>query len=191
MATPWEIGRAHWNQRDLYTKNASIEDDGYGAGPTFHPEVGSFAYHRPPVMRPAKGPPSAELYGREAWPWRFYEGQDTKAPRKREGVLTRFFDRIVSALVGRSRDTEIADERLAADVRGALAARRDVDVRDIHVHARDGEITLTGSVPSRLMKDRAAETTRSTNGVLGVHDKLHVRSDDDVLFLMPLQLFAT
>ena len=32
----WEIGAAHWDQRDLSTRNNHIDDFGYGRGPSFH-----------------------------------------------------------------------------------------------------------------------------------------------------------
>jgi len=187
MATPWEIGRAHWNQRDLYTKNASIEDDGYGAGPRIHPQEGSFAYTREPHFDKKPAPAPKDLYAREAWPWLNYK-ERTRRPT--EGFFTRLVDRVVSAFVGRSRDAQIADEKLTADVRGCLAARLDIDNRDIDVHTKDGEVTLTGSVPGAMMKERAGEVAGSCTGVNAVHNKLHVRRDDDVLFLMPLELLA-
>src|SRR4051794_12941812 len=53
--SPWEIGAAHWDQRDLYTCNDHVDDSGYARGPSVHPETGSYAYHRdepPPSSRP-------------------------------------------------------------------------------------------------------------------------------------------
>jgi hypothetical protein len=188
MATPWEIGRAHWNQLDLYTKNASIEDDGYGAGPHTHPWEGSFAYVRSP--EPAeRAPKPPELYEREAWPWETH--RERMHPRVREGFFTRLVDRVVSAFIGRPREAEIADETIAVDVRGRLATQLDVDIHDLEVHVSDGEVTLRGSVPGRTMKERAGEIAGACAGVTAVHNKLHVRRDDDVLFLMPLELLAT
>ena len=42
--SPWDIGAAHWDQRDLYTQNDRIDDGGYGLGPAVHPSEGSYAY---------------------------------------------------------------------------------------------------------------------------------------------------
>ncbi len=189
MATPWEIGSAHWNQRDLYTKSSSIEDEGYGVGPSFHPEEGSFAYTREPSAGPEPALPPDELFAAEAWPWDLYHPPEFKRTHEEEGALARIVDRVVTALVGRPREAAIADEHLAVEVRGALATKRDIDTGDIHVRARDGEVTLTGSVPHAHMKDRACEVARGVEGVSRVHDELHVR-DDDSLLLTPLTAFA-
>jgi hypothetical protein len=189
MPTPWDIGSAHWNQRDLYTTNASVEDDGYGAGPPLHPEIGAFAYRRDIVPARAPIPPPRELWAREAWPWRTDEPERPRSPRRQhEGALVRLVDRVVSALVGRTPEARLADELLAADVRGALALHRDVDVDDIYVDALDCRVTLQGTVPDAAMKSRAVEVARAAPGVRRVHDKLKVRHDDDVLFQMPLRV---
>lgn len=44
--SPWEIGLSHYDQRDLFTQNARIDDGGYGRGPSVHPPEGSYAYPR-------------------------------------------------------------------------------------------------------------------------------------------------
>ena len=44
--SPWEIGASHWDQRDLYTRNSEIDESGYAKGPSVHPDIGSYAYHR-------------------------------------------------------------------------------------------------------------------------------------------------
>lgn len=76
-SSPWAIGMSHYDQRDLYTTSASTDDDGYGRGPSYHPEEGSYAYHRefhpgPIVLREG----NANLYEREAWPWLNYSATD-------------------------------------------------------------------------------------------------------------------
>src|SRR5690606_33268635 len=76
-SSPWSIGMAHYDQRDLYTANASIDEDGYGCGPSHHPEEGSYAYHRefhPGFNMLRVG--NANLYERAAWPWLNYTDTD-------------------------------------------------------------------------------------------------------------------
>lgn len=89
--SPWEIGAAFYDQRDLYTRNARVDRGGYGEGPNVHPPEGSFAYVREPEPsappEPAVGgAPSTtteelvDLYEREAWPWQNYGvGRDLHA----------------------------------------------------------------------------------------------------------------
>jgi hypothetical protein len=67
-SSAWDIGAAHWDQRDLYTASARTDDAGYGLGPSVHPPEGSHAYRRAPP--PPAPPPEdvAHLYRRAAWP---------------------------------------------------------------------------------------------------------------------------
>jgi hypothetical protein len=72
--SPWTIGLSFYDQRDLYTRNASIDTDGYELGPDIHPEEGSYAYHRefhPGFHMLREG--DATLFEREAWPWLNYK----------------------------------------------------------------------------------------------------------------------
>lgn len=70
--SPWEIGLAHYDQRDLYTRDSRIDAAGYGRGPNWHPEEGSYAYAREP-RRPVPQPRTdATIFEREAWPWLNY-----------------------------------------------------------------------------------------------------------------------
>lgn len=62
--SPWEIGASHWNQRDLYTQNARLDDGGYGLGPSSHPEEGSYAYPRGEGARERRDDDPAHV----AWP---------------------------------------------------------------------------------------------------------------------------
>lgn len=66
--SPWEIGQRHWNQRDLYTTNARIDAAGYGLGPSYHPEEGSFAYRRSPPSYAEPHRERQDIHEREAWP---------------------------------------------------------------------------------------------------------------------------
>jgi hypothetical protein len=164
--SPWEIGRAHWNQRDLYTRNTSIDDEGYGRGPSVHPELGSYAYVRdepPPSGEPSvaeHGPPVRvfeDYYEGEAWPWRIYH-----EPEEKEGTPRR----------------ERSDYEIEEDVRSALTWHRDLDASDIDVTVSGGEVTLRGTVHDRRSKRVAGEVAAACDGVVGVHNRLRIVRGD-------------
>lgn len=198
--SPWAIGVSHWNQRDLYTRNARIDDDGYGHGPAHHPEEGSYAYHRD-VARAAAPPPShgATLQEREAWPWLNYHSarEDpyfahlNHAPRHDS-----FWEKLkggVSELLhtGKApKNAQRPDANLLADVNDALTYRGDLDATDIEVTVHAGEVTLTGTVTDRRSKHVAEEICEGVVGVRDVHNRLTIRKDDptdaNVAFVLPL-----
>ncbi len=168
--SPWEIGAAHWDQRDLYTRNNHIDDSGYGRGPSAHPAEGSYAYHRddapPKSQRFGAGSPS--IYEREAWPWLNYE-------------------RVQPVAGGGWRR---ADDSIQEDVCEALAYHDHLDAREIEVEVKDAEVTLKGTVKDRASKRLAELLAEHVRGVLDVHNRLTVRKDDDELaFTAPIPAF--
>jgi hyperosmotically inducible protein len=71
---------------------------------------------------------------------------------------------------------EIADDvSLAAKVRFAIAGQTGVNALKIDVSSHRGVVTLAGAVPSRAIESVAVDTARTTSGVKGVVDKLHVQ----------------
>jgi len=167
--SPWEIGASHWDQRDLYTRNNHIDDSGYARGPSVHPEVGSYAYHRddaPPKSEryPADGP---SLYEREAWPWLNYERMQ-KGPK----------------------GWQRADDAIREDACEALAYHPYLDASDIEVEVKSGEVTLSGTVRNRASKRLAEALVEPVRGVNDVHNRLTIRKDDDELaFSAPIPSF--
>ena len=167
--SPWEIGASHWDQRDLYTQNNRIDESGYARGPSVHPEVGSYAYHRDEV------PPKSErysadgpsLYEREAWPWLNY-------------------DRVQKGPKGWLR----ADDAIREDACEALAYHPYLDASDIEVEVKSGEVTLSGTVKNRPSKRLAETLVETVRGVHDVHNRLTIRKDDDDLaFTAPIPAF--
>lgn len=205
--SPWDIGAEHYDQRDLYTRNARIDDGGYGLGPDFHPEEGSYAY-----VRREHDDPDAELpvverwpsvhgrpfYAREAWPWIRYEDEirdreardrrrhgDEHPARRREGwfdALRRWRDRLqgLVAGIGRGRgiDAERTDVVLRRDAYEALWRHRELDASDIEVFVVRGDVTLTGAVKDRPSKRLAESVVEPCRGVRKVHNRLRVRPDE-------------
>jgi hypothetical protein len=202
--SPWEIGRAHHDQRDLYTRNSRIDDDGYGVGPALHPEEGSYAYPRPPgEAEPERAP--RDLYEREAWPWRNYELDEARRARAKaeaprasdESFWERISDKIVTAFVGEPPETRFLergpkdwkrpDARIHDDVCSALSRHGELDASDVEVTVEDAEVTLTGTVPERRMKRYAEDVALACAGVRDVHNRLDVRKDDGS-FLSPMPI---
>lgn len=169
--SPWQVGAAHWDQRDLYTRNSEIDASGYGRGPSEHPTVGSYAYHRDETLPP---PPSERfaadgpnLYEREAWPWLNY-------------------DHVQRGPKGWQR----ADDAIREDACEALAYHSHLDASDIEVEVKSGEVTLSGTVDSRASKRLAEALVEPVRGVHDVHNRLTIRKDDDDLaFSSPIPTF--
>lgn len=166
--SPWEIGTAHWDQRDLYTRGSHTDDSGYARGPSIHPEEGSYAYHRdeppPPSLRFREGGPS--VYEREAWPWLNYERLQADG----------------------SQGWRRADDVIREDVCESLACQHELDASDIKVEVKDAEVTLTGTVKDRQAKRAAEHFAESVRGVEDVHNRLTIqkRDDDDLAFTAPI-----
>jgi hypothetical protein len=194
--SPWEIGAAHWDQRDLYTRNSDVSDSGYGRGPSYHPKEGSYAYHRdvvPPSAPAAPLEPGDEptLYEREAWPWLHYH--ERMQPLDAEHGLWGRMKHEASSLFGKltghphvhglPRGWWRADGAIHDDVCDALAYAGDLDAREIEVEVKDAEVWLRGTVRERAQKRLAEELTENVRGVVDVHNRLTVRKDDDDLAL--------
>ncbi len=162
--SPWEIGAAHWDQRDLYTRNARNDDAGYARGPSMHPDVGSYAYQRdvPPVS-PLGGP---SVVQREADPWLNYGPHHGTGPK------------------GWKR----SDASVREDVCEALAYHPSLDASDIEVTVKDREVTLEGTVTDRASKRLAETISERCRGVEDVHNRLVVRKidDDNLSFTAPI-----
>jgi hypothetical protein len=190
--TPWEIGAAHWDQRDLYTKNSQIEDAGYGRGPSFHPEIGSYAYHRD--LEPESHgdePLLPSIYEREAYPWLNYE----RVERVHEGIWDKVKHsaaRVMATMTGRHEGVgpqgwRRSDDSIREDVCEALTHHPSLDATEIEVTVKDSEVTLEGTVRDRPSKHLAETLCERCRGVEDVHNHLTVRkNDDDVAFTAPI-----
>ena len=66
------------------------------------------------------------------------------------------------------------DTALSADVKTKLAADDTVKANSVKVDTVDHVVTLTGTVPSQAVKDRALQIARDTTGVTSVVDKLTI-----------------
>ena len=206
--SPWTIGVSHWNQRDLYTRNNRIDEEGYGRGPAMHPAEGSYAYPREPRF---EGPPStrngATIHEREAWPLLNYTSakedpyfahlDHDSGGGRRDSFWEKLKDEVSELLhAGKApKNAQRADSRVRDDVCDALTYRGDLDATDIEVTVKDGEVTLEGTVADRRSKHVAEEVCEGIFGVRDVHNRLTIRKDDptdaNVAFVLPVALVGT
>jgi hyperosmotically inducible protein len=66
------------------------------------------------------------------------------------------------------------DAALASAVKAALEAEKDLNAQGIDVTARDGSVTLWGTVPQAERRALAVKTARGVPGVKSVQDNLQV-----------------
>jgi hypothetical protein len=71
-----------------------------------------------------------------------------------------------------------SDEMLREVVCEQLTEDPFIDAVDVSVDVHEGEVTLTGTVPSRSQKMRAEDLVADTHGVTEIHNMLTVRSDE-------------
>ncbi len=69
-----------------------------------------------------------------------------------------------------------SDERIREDVSEALYHDGDVDASDIEIEVSSGELTLTGTVASRMEKRHVEEVAERCSGVRDVQNRLRIQS---------------
>lgn len=98
------------------------------------------------------------------------QGMDgAKDPKEAIGVDHR--DNTVRLGVG---DTSVMDPDvlISEQVRAALASNPDFGAVKVDVHSRDGEVTLRGSAPDPIARDRATEIAKAVRNVRSVDNQL-------------------
>lgn len=68
-----------------------------------------------------------------------------------------------------------ADSVTTGKVKAALALSKRLSAYDINVDTRDGQVTLTGQVPSEIDRELAANVAKDTTGVAQVSNQLQVQ----------------
>ncbi|HET8649986.1 MAG TPA: BON domain-containing protein, partial [Gemmatimonadales bacterium] len=68
-----------------------------------------------------------------------------------------------------------SDQRITEDVCDGLTEHPMVDASDLEVQVKDGEVTLTGTVPDRRSKRLARDIADSVAGVRDVHNEVTIR----------------
>lgn len=69
----------------------------------------------------------------------------------------------------------VDDATIVTKVKSQLAADDDIKALAIDVDAKDGMVTLTGTVPNDAAKDRAADIVKNTEGIKGLDNQLTVK----------------
>ena len=72
--------------------------------------------------------------------------------------------------------TAVDDAAITAKVKTAIMAEPGLKAMDINVDTKDAVVTLTGTVPSAPLKDRAKEIATNVSGVKSVQDNLVTQS---------------
>ncbi len=102
-------------------------------------------------------------------------GWDEDIGRSRRDEMARPDWTIPGPYTGRGpRGYQRTDERIPDDVCDRLTQHGQLDARDIDVSARDGEVTLQGTVHSRQAKRLAEDIAESVSGVRDVHNRLRL-----------------
>lgn len=69
----------------------------------------------------------------------------------------------------------VSDSAITAQVKAKLAANAGLESADIHVETNNGVVTLTGTVDRIGLKDMAARTAHSVNGVKRIVNQIEVK----------------
>lgn len=67
-----------------------------------------------------------------------------------------------------------SDERVFEDVCQRLTQHGWIDASNMQVNVKDGEVTLTGTVPDRQTKRMAEDLVEGVSGVKDIHNQLHL-----------------
>jgi hyperosmotically inducible protein len=70
----------------------------------------------------------------------------------------------------------VANRTLQNDVRRALSRTKGISMADVTVQARDGEVTLRGSMQNQAQVDQAGEVAKGVKGVTAVRNQVRVLS---------------
>ena len=81
-----------------------------------------------------------------------------------------------SAQVANQVATATDDTMITAKVKAAILAEPGLRSADINVDTKDATVTLSGSVPSLDLREKAKQLASTTEGVKGVVDNLSVKS---------------
>jgi hypothetical protein len=95
------------------------------------------------------------------------------------GADPSLWQRVKGAFSGKGPKNYVrSDERIREDVCEQLTHHPQVDASDIEVTVREGEVTLTGTVDTRMAKRAAEEAGDHVRGVKDVHNQLRVRPQE-------------
>ncbi|MGF6370921.1 hypothetical protein OKW40_003671 [Paraburkholderia sp. RAU6.4a] len=97
------------------------------------------------------------------------------APEKQKKDQRRFGTQASTAPTVRYAETAAPNRKLSRDVRTALTRAKDISAANITVHARDGAVVLSGTVPEQSQITQAAQIAKGVTGVTSVKNALTLR----------------
>ncbi|AJK45781.1 BON domain-containing protein [Burkholderia plantarii] len=75
-----------------------------------------------------------------------------------------------------SAGAKMHDMTLTTKAKAALVQASGLDSGDVHVSTKNGQVTLTGSVPDESQRPLAIAAVKSVDGVRGVEDQLTIHA---------------
>jgi hyperosmotically inducible periplasmic protein len=84
-----------------------------------------------------------------------------------------------SSAAASTSQAKLTDKQLAKKVRIAIRQAGGVDMAAVAIRARNGVITLAGSVPSTIEASKAADVAKGVSGVSSVKNKLSVQTEEN------------
>src|SRR5262245_20634999 len=75
-------------------------------------------------------------------------------------------------------ETPRSDAAISTEVKTQLALQEDLQGAQIEATALNGEVTLTGTVPSEKARSKAEDVAEDVSGVSGVQNRLRVASNE-------------
>jgi osmotically-inducible protein OsmY len=101
------------------------------------------------------------------------DASDRTVGEKVDAATSKMADKASSAANTVATATE--DSAITAKVKAAIVAEPGLKSLDINVDTKDATVTLSGTVASADLRDRAKQVASSTSGVKGVVDNLTVK----------------
>jgi hypothetical protein len=72
-----------------------------------------------------------------------------------------------------------SDQRIFEEVCDRLTEHGEIDVHDVTVEVKDGEVTLEGCVPNRFTKRECEQVAEDVLGVVDVHNRLRLAAESE------------
>lgn len=159
---------------DEYRRQPAPWSQRYGAG-----EEGDYGYGSSYQMEGGRGscsygsPYASSAYGADHWAGRDSEFYTRYGSRLNPSPAYGWSQGMMRGGRG-PKSYRRSDECVMDDIHERLDHHPDIDVRDIDVEVKNGEVTLKGTVPTRRDKRLCEVIVDNVYGVKNVHNMIHV-----------------
>jgi osmotically-inducible protein OsmY len=85
---------------------------------------------------------------------------------------------VLASTLACHQETPRSDAAISTEVKTQLALQDELQGAQIEATALNGEVTLTGTVPSEKARSRAEDVAEDVSGVSGVQNRLRVAAGD-------------